>query len=210
MWRPLKKVLTLQPEERIIFYDEFSVSEQNSCHYGWARRNTRPRVSSNEKSRRRLNGMLAIDVDSGEEWLWLSSHAQSEDVARYMAHLALEMDTQGVEQAQILLDNNTTHRQKMQGLYLEEVQKLGLKRGREIKTRLVFTFLPAYSPKLNLVEYAIHLLRLRCLHHRPYNMKMQQIEERIQRELNKKKLLSPEQIRNILQHIEEQVNVAPL
>lgn len=167
-------------------------------------------MSSNEASKRRLNGMLAIDVESGEEWLWLSSHSQSDDVARYMAHLALELDSQGVEQAQILLDNNTTHRQKMQGLYLEEVQKLGLEQGREIKTQLVFTFLPAYSPKLNLVEYAIHLLRLRCLHHRPYNMKMHQIEERIQRELRKKKLLSPEQITNILQHIEQQVNVAVL
>lgn len=78
----------------------------------------------------------------------------------------------------------------MQGLYLEEVQKPGLERGRELKTRLVFTFLPAYPPKLNLVGQAIHLLRLRCLHHRPCNMNMQQVEERSQRELRKKRLLA--------------------
>lgn len=55
-----------------------------------------------------------------------------------------------------------------------------------------------------------NLLRTRHLHHRLYNMKMQQIEKRIQRELRKKKLLSSEHIINILQHIEEQVNVAVL
>lgn len=165
-------------------------------------------MSSNEKSRKRLNGMLTIDVESGQEYLWLSSHAQSDDVARYMAHLTVEMDRQGVERVEILLDNNTTHKQKMQELYQEEVEQLGKGQGKEIKTELVFTFLPAYSPKLNLVEYAIHLLRLRCLHHRPYNMKMQQVEERIQRELQKQKLLTPQQIINILQHIEDEANVA--
>lgn len=152
--------------------------------------------------------MLTIDVESGQEYLWLSSHAQSDDVARYMAHLTVEMDRQGVERVEILLDNNPTHKQKMQELYLEEVEQLGKGQGKEIKTELVFTFLPAYSPKLNLVEYAIHLLRLRCLHHRPYNMKMQQVEERIQRELQKQKLLTPQQIINILQHIEDEANVA--
>lgn len=187
-----------------------SVSEQNSCHYGWARKNTRPQVSSNEKSRKRLNGMLSIDVESGQEYLWLSSHAQSDDVARHMAYLALEMDRQGVERVEILLDSNTTHKQKMQELYQQEVEQLSKGNGKEIKTELVFTFLPAYSPKLNLVEYATHLLRLRCLHHRPYNMKMEEIEERIQRELLKQKLLTPQQIINILQHIEDEVDVAVL
>ena len=42
---------------------------------------------------------------------------------------------------------------------------------------------------LNVVEDAMHLLRQRCLHHRPYNMKMPQIEEPIRRKLLKKKLL---------------------
>lgn len=111
---------------------------------------------------------------------------------------------------EVLLDNNTTHKQKMQELYREEIEQLGKKHDKEIKTELVFTFLPAYSPKLNLVEYAIHLLRLRCLHHRPYNMKMEEMEERIYRELQKQKLLNPQQIVNILQHIEKQTSVAVL
>ncbi len=200
--------MELKPAQRLFFYDEFSVSEQNSCYYGWAKKNTRPQVSSNESSRKRLNGMLAIDIESAEEYLWLSSHAQSDDVARYMAHLTLEMQQQGVEQVEILLDRNTTHQQQMQQLYQQEVERLSQQHQTPIKTQLIFTFLPAYSPKLNLVEYAIHLLRLRCLHHRPYNMKMPQIEERIRTELLKQNLLNPQQIINILQHIEDQVSVA--
>lgn len=122
-----------------------------------------------------------------------------------MAHLTLEMDKLGVEQVEIVLDQNTTHKQKMQQLYQEELALLSLLERKQIKTKVVFTYLPAYSPKLNLVEYAIHLLRQRCLHHRPYNMKMDQIEQRLKEELLKQKLLSPNQIINILQHIEDTI-----
>lgn len=200
----------MKPNHRLMFYDEFSVSEQNSCYYGWAKRNTRPQVKSNEASRKRLNGMLAIDVESGEEYLWLSSHAQSDDVARYMAHLTLQMDELGVERLEIVLDQNTTHKQRMQQLYQQELNQLSLQQQRRIKTELVFTYLPAYSPKLNVVEYAIHLLRQRCLHHRPYNMKMDQIEQLLTKELLKKQLLSAKQIINILQYIENLIHCSNL
>jgi hypothetical protein len=154
--------------------------------------------------------MLAIDVESGQEYLWLSSHAQSDDVARYMAHLTLQMDELGVERLEIVLDQNTTHKQKMQQLYQQELRQLSLQQQRLIKTELVFTYLPAYSPKLNVVEYAIHLLRQRCLHHRPYNMKMEQIEQLLSDELSKKQLLAPRQIINILQYIDDQVHCTNL
>jgi hypothetical protein len=123
-----------------MFYDEFSVSEQNSCYYGWAKRNTRPQVKSNEASRKRLNGMLAIDVESGEEYLWLSSHAQSDDVARYMAHLTWQMEELGVERLEIVLDQNTTHKQRMQQLYQEELSKLTAPKAHQNRGNL---YLPA-------------------------------------------------------------------
>lgn len=149
-------------------------------------------------------------MESGQEYLWLSSHAQSDDVARYMAHLTLEMDKLGVERLEIVLDQNTTHQQKMQQLCQEEITELSRQQKRKIKTELVFTYLPAYSPKLNVVEYAIHLLRQRCLHHRPYNMKMEQIEQLLTKELSTKQLLSSLQIMNILQYIEDQILCANL
>lgn len=149
-------------------------------------------------------------MESGQEYLWLSSHAQADDVASYMAHLTLEMDKLGVEQVEIVLDQNTTHKQKMQQRYQEELAQLSLLERKQIKTKVVFNYLPAYSPKLNLVEYAIHLLRQRCLHHRPYNMKMEQIEQRLTEELAKKQLLSSLQIINILQYMEDLKNCTNL
>ena len=45
------KTTLLNPKEgqAIIFSDEFSVSQQPSTYYGWAEKNTRPRVVTNEK-----------------------------------------------------------------------------------------------------------------------------------------------------------------
>jgi transposase len=47
------KATLLNPKEgqAIIFSDEFSVSQQPSTYYGWAEKNTRPRVVTNEKKR---------------------------------------------------------------------------------------------------------------------------------------------------------------
>lgn len=185
-----------------MFYDEFSVSEQNSTYYGWARRNSRPKVKSNEATRRRVNGLLSIDVLTGQEYLWLCSHAQSDDVARYFAHLAKDSFQEGYQSMEVLLDRNTTHQQQMQQLFRQEANKLGLE-----DFPVTFRFLPAYSPKLNLAEYAIHLLRLRCLHHRPYGMKLEAIIERLQQQLAQRPLLTDCQITNILQYIEDLVKI---
>lgn len=188
-----------------MFYDEFSVSEQNSTYYSWAKRNSRPIVKSNESTRKRANGLLSIDVLTGKEYLWLTSHAQSDDVARYMAHLAVDMTKEGMEQVEILLDRNTTHQRKMQALFKQEVHKLGLDK----QIKVIFTYLPAYSPKLNLVEYAIHLLRQDCLHHRPYGMKLVEIEQKLEQHLAKGAILTAQQVINILQHIEDLVSLIP-
>lgn len=184
----------------MLYYDEFHLSERNSSYYGWAKKNTRPIVKSNERKRISANGLLSIDVESGEEYLWICSHAQSDDVARYMAHLSLQMQEQGVQGLEILLDRNTTHQQKMKQLFEEEKEKLN------VTIQVNFSYLPAYSPKLNLVEYAIHLLRQRCLHHRPYNMTMEQIVDKIKIELKAKPLLDSEQVINIMEYMENIVS----
>ncbi len=87
---------------------------------------------------------------TGKEYLWLTSHAQSDDVARYMAHLAVDMAKEGMEQVEIVLDKNTTHQNKMQALFKQEIEKL--QPGLDKHIKFIFTYLPAYSPKLNIVE----------------------------------------------------------
>lgn len=46
----LEQTLYVEPSTTaIVFADEFSVCEKPSCYYGWAEKNTRPTVSTNEK-----------------------------------------------------------------------------------------------------------------------------------------------------------------
>jgi hypothetical protein len=59
--------------ERIVFFDEFSVSNRPTTFYGWVRVNTKFKVPSNEKKKReRLNGLLAVDAYTGQEHLRLT------------------------------------------------------------------------------------------------------------------------------------------
>ena len=59
-------------KEKIVFFDEFAVYDRPSIFYGWAEKNTRPEVLSNEKGRRnKLNGMISVDAFTGLEYLKL-------------------------------------------------------------------------------------------------------------------------------------------
>ena len=52
-----------------MFFDEFAVYDRPSTYYAWAEKNSRPQVPSDERKRRnKLNGMLAVDVVTGEEY----------------------------------------------------------------------------------------------------------------------------------------------
>lgn len=54
--------------------------------YGWAEKNTRPQIPSNEKKRtNKLNGMLAVDAVTGEEYFKLKEKSNPEDVSSYFA-----------------------------------------------------------------------------------------------------------------------------
>lgn len=77
-------------DERIVFFDEFSVSNRPTLFYGWARVNTKFKVPSNEKKKReRLNGLLAVDAHTGHEYLKLTSQAKTEDLVDYFCDLAV-------------------------------------------------------------------------------------------------------------------------
>jgi len=72
--------------------------------YGWAERNTRPEVKSNERKRNKLNGLLCVDALSGEEFFRLSPQAKTEDVSEYLAELCLDCVELGYTQLCIILD----------------------------------------------------------------------------------------------------------
>jgi transposase len=165
--------------------------------YGWAQRNTRPEVPSNERKRDKLNGFLCVDAHSGEEFFRLNPKAKTEDVSAYLAQLCLDSVERGYTQLSIILDNNPTHKLKMQGQLAMHLEQMGLTQSIEVE----FLYLPSYSPKLNLVEYVIHLLRLRFLHHLPIGTTLTEIEQKLNRFFDIQQLLSAEQVQKTLNFI---------
>lgn len=97
----------------------------------------------------------------------------------------------------IFLDQNTTHKEKMMTIF-EEL-------GQELSIKPVFHLIAAYSPKLNLVEYLIHAVRQRYLHHADSNKTMNEIKEMLIEKLNRKKIFTQNEIVNTLAHIEAMV-----
>ena len=158
--------------------------------YAWAEKNSRPQVPSNERWRNKVNGLLAVDVETGEEYLRLKERARSEDISSYFAEFCRDCVRQGLRKLSVILDNNTTHQQKMQHLLKNKLIDLGIKESIEVE----FIYIPAYSPDFNLVEYIIHQLRLQLLHHQPVGMTIELIREKVEQYLQVNQLQTPEPI----------------
>lgn len=166
--------------------------------YGWAERNTRPQVKSDERRKRnKLNGMLCVDAVSGKEFFRLSPGSKTEDVSEYLAELCLDCVELGYEKLCIILDNNPTHKHKMQSQLASHLQQMGL--AKSITTECFY--LPSYSPKLNLVEYVIHSVRLKFLHHLPMKTTLEQIEQKLFQFLDSNQFFSTQQVQNTLRFI---------
>jgi hypothetical protein len=184
--------------EKILFFDEFSVTNRPNTYYGWAEKNTKPQVPSDEsKKREKLNGLLAVDAITGEEFIDLVPTAKTEDIALYLGELCRECVNQKIHNLTIILDNNSTHKDKLRRYLAAELFTSGL--DEQITVEFIHT--PPYSPDFNLVEYIIHLLRLRLLHHLPVGMTIEQVKVRILTFFETQQLQSPLQIANTIQHI---------
>jgi len=184
--------------EKILFFDEFSVGNRPSTYYGWAEKNTRPQVPSDEsKKREKLNGLLAVDTSSGEEFLRLVAIAKTEDLALYFGELCKECIQARIKHLTIILDNNSTHKDKLRRYLWAELFTLGI----DEQITVEFMYTPPYSPDFNLVEYLIHLLRLRILHHLPSGTSIEEVEKRLLTFFETQQLQTPIQISKTIQHI---------
>jgi predicted XRE-type DNA-binding protein len=137
---------------------------------------------------------LSIDLVSADCFFVARNAAKSEDIAAYFADLAAQYQAKGFKQLVIFLDRNPTHKHKMQHMFAERTTHL------DIQTR--FHLMAAYSPKLNLVEYVIHLIRQKVLHHADCKTSLAAFESSIKELCDTHQLFSKEQIVNTLVHIE--------
>jgi transposase len=114
-----------------------------------------------------------------------------------MADLARHFQQQGYEKLDVFLDHNPTHKQKMKNLFQQK--------NTDLTIEVNFHYLAPYSPKLNLVEYAIHLIRLKILYHADHKTPLKAFENLMEELCQNHKILSKEQIVNILDRIERLV-----
>lgn len=141
--------------------------------------------------------MLCADALTGEEYFQLKFKSKTEDVSEYFASLASDCVQNEYEKLSIILDNNSTHKIKMQLQLQAHLTNLNI----QDKIIVEFIYTPPYSPNFNLVEYLIHLLRLKFLHHLPLGANIQQIQEKLENYFQYNQLQTPHQIQNILNHI---------
>ncbi len=85
----------------------------------------------------------------------------------------------------------------MQSQLAVHLEQMGLAQALQVK----FLYLPSYSPKLNLVEYVIHLLRLRFLHHLPVGTTLEEIEQQLHQFFESHQFLSADQVQKTLNFI---------
>lgn len=137
---------------------------------------------------------MSVDLLEADCLFAATAQATSLEVAQYLAEVALLYEQKGYEQLDIFLDRNPTHKTKMQDLFSELTNHL------KIKTH--FHFIAAYSPQLNLVEYVIHLIRQKELHHADCKLRLADFEERIKTLCKQHDFLTKDNIINILAHIE--------
>lgn len=187
-------------DEKQVSFDEFSVTNRPTTFYGWARVNTKFKVPSNEKKKRqRLNGLLAVDLATGKEYLQLSPQAYAIDIGDYFYDLACAAQREGYHQLTVVIDNNSTHKDKMRYHLWLKMKANPASPLQDFNVNFVNT--PRYSPDFNLAEYIIHQLRLQLLHHLPANVTLDDIKEKLVAFLKDHQLQTSQQIRNTLNHI---------
>lgn len=97
------------------------------------------------------------------------------------------------------LDNAKTHKKKMKNKFQELLDEYNLQNNLKIEDE--FVHIPPYSPCLNAAEYFIHLIRYKFLRHLPLGKDIQEVVEDLILKVDGKKLLSAEQLSNIIRYI---------
>jgi len=78
------------------------------------------------------------------------------------------LHAQGYTSADIFLDNNPTHKNKMKTDFYQKS---------DVPIAVRFHHFPRYSPLCNPTEYLIHLIRQKYLHHHDYKLNLQELEK---------------------------------
>lgn len=134
-----------------------------------------------------------MDVFTGKCYFDTNEQANSATIAAYFADVAAQYEAAQIKKVVVFMDNNPTHKEKMQALFRELTSHSAIE--------VVFRFISTYSPKLNLVEYGIHKIRQKVLHHADCKLNLVDLKARIGT-VCEEGVFTCEQIANILTHIQ--------
>jgi transposase len=184
----------------LIALDEFAVQSVPYTHYAWAKKNTKPRIASDERHRQKLNGFLTVDVQRGTTRVDFNGKSTTEEVVMVIVLTVLLYLQKGFNQLTFLLDNARIHGKRME----TGVQELLAEIARQVVLpafSLSFWHTPSYSPRLNPAEYLIHEVRRNGLYHVPCTLTVHEKAERIQNQLARSSPMTDLQMRRLLDFI---------
>lgn len=160
-----------------------------------------PNCEYRPKKSKRINAFLAIEIATAECFFEAHTTMRSDSVALCLQHTAQDLQQNGFEKVIFFLDQNTAHKNMMR-YNLALLPRLNI--------RIEFRYFPPYSPKLNIVEFLIHRIRQKKLHHAPHSRNLPEITADLKEYLNHKKTFSIESIHNTLDHIRRNANFVNL
>jgi hypothetical protein len=101
----LKKTAQLSEDSAMIALDEFSLQSLPYTHYAWAKKNTKPRIPSDDRHRQKLNGFLSADVQRGSTRVDFNRHSTKEEAVMVVVLTVLVHLQKGLSELTFLLDN---------------------------------------------------------------------------------------------------------
>ena len=118
------------------------------------KKNTKPKIESDEQHREKLNGFLAVDVTRGDTHVEFKKHSTTAEAVFVIVFIILVYMQKGFTKLTFLLDNARIHGAKMEAGVQQLLAEIALQRTLPPLT-LLFWHTPSYSPKLNPAEYII-------------------------------------------------------
>lgn len=139
---------------------------------------------------------MAIEVGSAQCFLETHKKMKSDSVALCFYNTAKELQLTGFKKVIFYLDQNPTHKNLMK-YNLALIGKLDI--------QIEFRYIPPYSPVLNIVEFLIHRIRQKKLHHAPHKRNLDEIVVELTEYLHHKKPFKLQEIANTLRHIIDKI-----
>ena len=143
--------------------------------------------------------MLAVENEGATCHLDTIAKTDAHVVANFLFSLVKFYVPLGKVKFVFWLDNAKTHKKKMKNKFQELLDEYNLTNHLNIEVE--FVHIPPYSPCLNAAEYFIHLIWYKFLRHLPLNKEIEEILHDLILKVDGKKLLSAEQLCNIIRYI---------